>query len=245
MNKIPVSLQLYSVRDEMKADFARTIAEVAHIGYAGVELAGYGKFNVPALKAAIDASGLKVSGVHIDLSHLRVNLDAVIDDMLRYGTRHVVCPSWPADQFISAAACQRIGEQLAEIGSTLRSFGLQFSFHNHADTLKVIEGRTALDWMLSAAAPRDLTVEPDVYWLQMGGCPPAKFLREHGARCRLIHLKDEKELGLGPVDFPEIFVTVEAIGAAEWYVVEQEEYDYAPLESVRLCFEQLQRWGKA
>lgn len=244
MKPIPVSLQLYSLRDDMQTDFARTVAKVAQIGYAGVELAGYGRFDAKALKVAIGNAGLKVSGLHIGLGHLRADLNAVINDVLHYGAKHVICPSWPAAQFTSAAACQHIGEQLAEIGRTLRAFGLQLSFHNHADTMKLVEGRTAFDWMLSAAAPRDLMAEPDVYWLHVGGVSPARFLRDHGARCPLLHLKDEKELGLGPVDFPEIFSIVEAIGAAEWYVVEQEEYNHAPLESVRLCFEQLKKWGK-
>jgi hypothetical protein len=31
----------------------------------------------------------------------------------------------------------------------------------------------------------------------------------------------------------------------DWYVVEQEEYNHPPIESVRLDFEQLQRWGLA
>jgi sugar phosphate isomerase/epimerase len=58
-------------------------------------------------------------------------------------------------------------------------------------------------------------------------------------------LKDETELGLGPVDFNAVFSAVESIGAAEWYIVEQEKYNHTPLESVRRCFEQLKKWGKA
>ena len=43
---------------------------------------------------------------------------------------------------------------------------------------QVIDGRTVFDWILSAAAPRDLLAEPDVYWVEKGGYSPAKFLRE-------------------------------------------------------------------
>jgi hypothetical protein len=60
----------------------------------------------------------------------------------------------------------------------------------------------------------------------------------------LIHIKDEKELGLGPVNFEEVFAVAEEIGAVQWYVVEQEQYNHAPLHSIRLCFEQMKRWGK-
>jgi hypothetical protein len=47
------------------------------------------------------------------------------------------------------------------------------------------------------------------------------------------------------VDFPAVFAATESVGAAEWYVVEQEKYTKSPLESVRACFEQLRKWGKA
>ena len=41
---LPVALQLYSVRDELEADFEGTIAKVKEFGYDGVEFAGlYGK----------------------------------------------------------------------------------------------------------------------------------------------------------------------------------------------------------
>jgi sugar phosphate isomerase/epimerase len=244
MKKIPVALQLWSVRDDMRRDFAATVGEVARIGYRGVELAGYGNLDVKGVKAALDAAGLQVAGMHVGFATLRADLNTVINDALLLGSRHVTCPSWPAVQFVSAAACERIGEQLAEIGRTLRAVGLTFSFHNHAAELKVFEGRTVFDWMLGAAAPRDLKAEPDVYWLQAGGCVPEKFLRDHGARCPLVHLKDEKELGLGPVDFSHVFAAVDEIGAAEWLIVEQEAYNHAPLHSVRLCFQQLQTWGR-
>lgn len=245
MKTIPISLQTYSLRDDMKADFARTIAEIGKIGFAGVELATHRDFDQSALKAAIESAGMKVSGMHMSYAQLDADLNTAISDALFFGTRHIICSWWPWTQFLSAAACQKIGEKLAAIGAGMRDFGIRFSFHNHAREFQIVDGRPVFDWILSAAAPRDLAAQPDVYWIHQGGYSPAKFLREKGDRCPLIHLKDEKEIGLGPVNFAEIFTTVEQIGATEWYVVEQERYTHAPLESVRLSFEQLKRWGKA
>lgn len=244
MKKIPIALQLWSVRDDMRRDFAATVAALGEIGYHGVELAGYGNLDVKGSKAALDAANLKVAGMHVGFPALRSDLNTVINDALFLGSRHVTCPSWPAVQYLSAAACERIGEQLADIGRTLRAVGLTFSFHNHAAEAKIVEGRAVFDWMLGAAASRDLKAEPDVYWLHFGGYAPEKFLRHHGARCPLVHLKDEKELGLGPVDFAKVFSAIDEVGAAEWLIVEQEAYNHVPLESVRLCFEQLRIWGR-
>ena len=58
-------------------------------------------------------------------------------------------------------------------------------------------------------------------------------------------LKDAKELGSGPVDFTEVFAATDSVGAVEWFIVEQEEYSHAPIDSVRACFEQMRAWGRA
>jgi sugar phosphate isomerase/epimerase len=244
MKTIPVALQLYSVREDTKIDFARTVAEVAKIGYRGVELAGTGNLDVPSGKAALDGAGLEVAGMHVGIDALRREFNQVVGNALLFGTRHVVCSWLPPALYVSAAAAQKIGEEFNAIGAALRAFGLRLSFHNHAAEFALIEGRPVLSWMLGAAEPRNLGAELDVYWAHVGGYPPARFLRDQGERVRLVHLKDEKEIGLGPVNFAEVFTALESIRAAEWYVVEQEQYNHAPLESVRLCYEQLKAWGK-
>ena len=245
MKKVPVALQLWSVREDAKRDFAATAAEVAEIGYAGVELAGYGNLDAKGAKAALDAAGLKVAGMHVSYQAIRSDPGTVISDALLLGSRFVTCPSWPPGHFVSASACERIGEQLGEVGRTMRAFGLRFGFHNHAHEFKLFDKRPAFEWMLGAAEPRNLFGQLDVYWAHFAGYAPSRFMREQGARIPLIHIKDEKELGGGPVDFAAVFEAADSVGAAEWFIVEQEEYSHAPIKSVRLCFEQMKAWGRA
>jgi sugar phosphate isomerase/epimerase len=245
MPKIPISLQLYSIRDLTKADFAGAVAQVAAIGYSAVELAGFGNLDPRGAKAALDAAGLAVSGMHVGIKLLREQFDKVVEDAGSVGCRDVICPWWQPEEFSSRQAVETIGAELNAVGARLRAAGLRFSFHNHGSEFKLIEGRPAMEWLLAAAEPRNLLAEVDVYWVHFAGYPPGKFIREQGARARILHLKDEKELGLGPVDFSEVFAAAESIGAVEWYVVEQEAYNHAPIKSVALCFEQLKKWGKA
>ncbi|MDB6093670.1 MAG: xylose isomerase [Verrucomicrobia bacterium] len=243
--KIPIALQLWSVRNDTARDFAATVGDVARMGYAGVEIAGFGNTDAKGAKAALDAAGLKVAGIHAGITQLRADLNQCIDEALLLGTRHMTCPWWPPGHYHSGAACTRLGEELGALGATFRSHGIQFAFHNHASELAIVDGRRVLDWMLDAAAPRDLGCQADVYWIQVGGKNPADFIREQGRRIRTVHLKDEKEIGTGPVNFEEVFTAVETIGAVEWYIVEVEQYNHAPLESVRLSLEQLKKWKKA
>ncbi len=245
MKKIPTALQLWSVREDAKRDFAATVAAVAEIGYAGVELAGYGNLDAKGAKAAVDSAGLQVAGMHVSYATLRSDPGSVVSDALLLGTRNVTCSWWPPGHFVSALACERIGEQLGEVGESLRPFGIRFGFHNHASEFKIFDKRPAFEWILGAAEPRNLFAQLDVFWAHSAGYPPEKFIHEHGSRIPLLHLKDEKELGCGPVDYAKVFAATDSVGAAEWFIIEQEEYSHAPIKSVRLCLEQMKAWGRA
>jgi sugar phosphate isomerase/epimerase len=169
MSQPRISLQLWSVRDDMRRDFAATVVEVAKIGYTGVELAGYGNLDVHGVKAALASAKLVVSGMHVGRQRLQEDLAGAIADAKLLGARDVICPSWPKEEFTDRAACERIGEQLDHIGAMLRAHGVRFSFHNHAVEMAQHDGRTVFDWMLGAAQPRNLSAEPDVYWVHVGG----------------------------------------------------------------------------
>src|ERR1700739_3878291 len=60
-----VGVQLYTVRDEMKTDFAGTIAKVASIGYKEVEFAGYFNHSPSEVRAILDKNGLTAPSCHV------------------------------------------------------------------------------------------------------------------------------------------------------------------------------------
>lgn len=243
--KIPTALQLWSLRDDCARDFAGTVAAVAGMGYAGVELAGYGNLDAKSAKAAIEAAGLKVAGMHFPIQAFHDDVHRIIGDALLVGSPNVTCAWWPDTHFVSAGACEEIGRELNGVGSKMRAHGLRFSYHNHGGEMRRLGGRTALEWMMGASEPRNVAAEVDVYWADFGGVSPAALLRELGSRCTLVHLKDAKEIGRGKVDFPGVFSAMDSVGAAEWQIVEEDEYSRTPLESVRECIDTLRQWGRA
>jgi sugar phosphate isomerase/epimerase len=237
-----IALQLWSVRHDIQRDFAATVREVAALGYDGVELAGYGNLDVAGVKDSLASAGLRVAGMHVGAPRLRDEMDAVIGEALLLGVHHVICPWWPPERFVSPAACECISKEMAGWGATLRAYGLQLSYHNHDGELREVGGRRVIEWILGSAASRDLMMEPDVYWLHAGGVAPEKFLRDHGARCRLVHIKDKQNLGDGPVTFAPILAAIREIGAAEWLVIEQEKFIGDPMVAVGRDIVKLREW---
>lgn len=245
MKSLPLSLQLWSLRDDYKVNYAKTIQAVAQMGFQGVELPlDFGDVTEAAAQKLVAEAGLTVSGLHVGIDALRSNIPGLIASARLFDTRHVICPWMPPETYATRAQCEAFGEELNTIGKALHAAGIQFSFHNHGQEFQVVEGRYALEWVLDATEPRYVTVEPDVYWIAYAKACPVQFLRRAGARAKLIHLKDgadgrQTELGRGQVDFAGILQAVDEIGVAEWLILEQEEYNFAPLESIRLGLEKL------
>src|SRR5882724_140806 len=65
--KIPIGLQLYSVRVELPKDFTGVIEAIGKMGYVGVEFAGYHGWDKKPneLKKLLDDNGLKCCGTHV------------------------------------------------------------------------------------------------------------------------------------------------------------------------------------
>ena len=64
MARIPIALQLYSVRQDCAKDLPGTLAAVAKMGYDGVEFAGYHGRSAAELRKCAMTLGLKVAGTH-------------------------------------------------------------------------------------------------------------------------------------------------------------------------------------
>ena len=124
MPKIPIGLQLYTLRDIMKNDFAGTIRKVADIGYSAVELAGHGDLSVRELSALLEDNHLKVAGSHISLDLLESDLPKVIEENLKLGNAHIVVPYLAEERRKTADDYKVLAETLNNFGMTLQTSGM-------------------------------------------------------------------------------------------------------------------------
>ena len=70
MSRIPIALQLYSIREDCARDLPGALKAVAGMGYEGVEFAGYHDRAAGELRQMCDDLGLKIVGTHIGLDTL-------------------------------------------------------------------------------------------------------------------------------------------------------------------------------
>lgn len=252
--KLPVALQLYTVRDEAARDFAGTIKAVAEIGYAGVEVAGYGSLTAGEVKRILDDNGLFVAGIHTGLEAMENDLGSVIESAVTLGSEFVVCPYIADNRRATLDDYRQVGASLDRIGGELKSADLQLAYHNHAFEFDRFGGEAyAYDVLMEVTDPERVQIEMDTFWVQKGGEDPAAYLRKYASRVPLIHLKDMTaapendfaEVGEGIMDFDAIFDAALTAGG-RYYIVEQDRCkNHAPLESAAISLRNLQKMGMA
>ena len=251
--KKDIYLQLYSVRDDIKADYAGTIAKVAEIGYTGVEAAGYsdGQFYgmAPAdFKKSIEDAGMEVLSSHAGRSLAEPAADTNWEETWAWwdtaiqahkdaGMKYLVVAWIPTPKTL--ADLQAYCDYFNQIGEKCNAAGLRFGYHNHNFEFTEVEGEVMYDYMLKNTDADKVFFQMDVYWVGEGGKNPVDYFNNYPGRFELLHIKDELELGKsGKVDFESIYNNAEKSGA-KFMVVEVERYTGTPFEGVKESYDYL------
>lgn len=231
--RIPLAVQLYSVRADCRRDFDAALGEVAAMGFEGVEFAGYYTYadRAPELRARLDALGLKAAGTHIGLETLQGDaLKAAIDFHQAIGCRFLVVPGNPA--FVDPERSKALADTFNQLAETLKPLGMACGYHNHTNEFKKDGGETFWD-LFAARTSQDVILQQDCGWTSAAGLDPAAYVRKYPGRTRTTHFKpfapqgdpDRKPiLGQDAVDWAAVYAACASVGGTEWIVVEQEIY---------------------
>ena len=250
MARIPVGLQLYSVREDCKKDLPAVLAAVAKMGYDGVEFAGYHNLSAKELRKLLDGLKLKCCGTHIGIDTLTGDaLKATIAYNLELGNPYLIVP-WVEEKYRnSRAACENMARLFNGIAEKLAPHKLRTGYHNHDCDSKPIDGCVPLE-VFGASSNRDVILQVDTANMLHGGGDPVAYLKKFPGRAGTVHLKefskinDKALIGEGEVKWKEVFAACEGAGKTEWYIVEQESYATPPLECVAQCLKNLRKMGK-
>ncbi|NOZ21786.1 MAG: sugar phosphate isomerase/epimerase [Planctomycetes bacterium] len=253
MTQIPVGLQLHTVRQELMADMAGTLAKVAEMGYKGVELVPLKDGPPPAeIRSMIESKKLTLISSHVGFADLRDDFDNTIATHKELGHSDLVVGAVPADMRKSDDGWKEAVAQLDEMARKAKVAGFRVSMHNHAFELeKTVDGVEAHHYVFSQIPPDVLNAQLDTYFIQDVGKDPVEYIRKFAARVPLLHIKDKAKdsdpddqthIGNGVIDWDAVFAAAEESGV-EWYIVEQKRESIPGIESARLSAEYMKSRG--
>lgn len=250
IKKPQLSLQLWSIKDDISKDFEGSLRQVAAMGFRGVEFAGnFGPFanNPQALKNLLDELGLKAAGAHISFDKVNdKNFYATVAFYQTLGCKNLIIP-WD-DRISSKAGALQIASELNSLSARLQAFGMRTGYHNHHEEMVEVEGKTIWEWIADATT-NDVILQQDVGWTTYAGKDPIYFVKKYPSRTVLTHYKAKLPkgsngtpiIGKDLIHWPELYVANRDHGATEWLTVEQEEYPngMSPMESVKASLQGL------
>ena len=248
-----IGLQLYSLREDVSDLGIKKVLEiVAKMGYVNLETAGYsdGKiynFAPSEFKKMVDDLGMRVTSAHLgrDLTDNR-NEDMAwwnkaVEAHAAAGMKYMIMPSSPLyGDDATLDNVKKYGDYFNAIGLITAGASISFGYHNHAFEFEnKIDGIPVYDLLLENTSPKHVIFQNDVYWTQQGGYDPVEYLKKYPERIRVLHIKDEKGIGVsGTMDFEAIFEQAYKNNIKDWYV-EVERYDGTPQEDVQKSYDYL------
>jgi sugar phosphate isomerase/epimerase len=247
-----VSVQLWSVKNELENDFEGTLIKLAAMGFDGVEFAGdFGPYkgNAKGLKNFLDNLGLEVSAAH---ANFNVYEESVFEQTVAYykvlGADTLIIP-WDERAWDSNEVDNFI-KDLNRLHTKLDAEGFRFGFHNHDQEFNAHNGSTFWDH-IAKSTPDDFVLQMDVGWVTIAEKDPVEYINRYPSRTLTTHIKAKlpkdiqarmdtngkrQIVGDDVTDWDGVLKADIMVGGTKWFVIEQEEYPdgLTPLEAVEL-----------
>ncbi|MGI6494888.1 MAG: sugar phosphate isomerase/epimerase family protein [Kiritimatiellia bacterium] len=250
---LPLSVQLYSVRDYCEKDFIGTLKKIADIGFKGVEPAGFWNVRPSELKKIVEDLGMTICSSHSPWANPG-NLGEAMDIAATLGLDTVTCGYGP-EAFQDLDAIQKTAEQVRFMQELLARNGFTLFQHNHFWEFERIDGK--LKYEIYRELCPNVKFEMDCFWSTNKGQECAvEMLKTFLDSTILLHMKDGicrqqasnegmkhglidmkidlLPLGTGDLPIPELIAVASTQPAIRTVIV---ELDYCEIE----MFEALSR----
>ncbi len=237
-NPAKLSVQLYTVREQIKTDLPGTLKRVKEIGFEYVETA-FWPDGISVQKAAqyLKDAGLSVSSAHIELP-IGDKKQIFLDTAAAYHCNRMIWHGWPEDKrYSSVEGTMELISIYNESAKFAKDNGLQFGLHNHWWEYRNKVGGKFVYELLLEHLDKDIFFEIDTYWVKVAGQDPAAIVKKMGSRAQLLHIKDGPAIyrdtlaqdnpdpmtavGKGTQNFPAIVKAAD--GNTEWMVIEMDK----------------------
>ncbi|HEY5800913.1 MAG TPA: sugar phosphate isomerase/epimerase [Burkholderiaceae bacterium] len=245
-----IGVQLWSVKDDVKRDFAGTLEKLAKMGFEGVEFAGeFGPYGNDAggLRALLDKLKLQCAGAHVDFAALAPGRFAAATAYYRRAGCSKLIIAMDRRAFMPDGAALVAGE-LSALSKQLAPLGMQIGYHNHDAEMAGPVGATPWD-VIARGTPGPLQL--DIGWAVYAGKDPVALIGRYPGRTRTAHFKAKLAkntagtpvIGRDTTDWRAVYRAARDVGGAEWIVLEQEDYPdgLTPLAAVAASLQGLRR----
>ena len=234
--KIPVGIELYSVRDALMKDIPGTVTAVAKMGYQVVEFySPYMNWTMEQAKEVrklLDDLGIKCPSTHNGVNSISdKQIQQAIDLNQTIGSKAIIIASPPKVEGVDG--WKSFAAALTKATDRLRAAGMVTGFHNHQSEWRpVAEGSTerCMD-VLAANTPKEVVLQLDCGTCVEAGADPVAWIKAHPGRIKSLHLKDwgkgegrgyNVAFGEGDVQWKPLLDAAETVGGAEYHLIEQE-----------------------
>ncbi|ASP49349.1 sugar phosphate isomerase/epimerase family protein [Cognaticolwellia beringensis] len=247
-----VGVQLWSVKEELKADFKGTLTQLADMGFEGVELAGeFGPYKDDAkgLKAFLDSLGLEASSAHAPFAAFDdEHFDKSVAFYKTLKTETLIIP-WD-DRGWDSAKVDSLITDLNVLFTKLKAEGFHFGYHNHEQEFDDHKDATFWDH-IAKSTPKDFVLQMDVGWVTLAEKDPVEYINRYPNRTLTTHIKAKlprdvaakmatngkrQIVGDDVTNWDAVIKADIMVGGTKWFVIEQEEYPdgLTPLQAVKL-----------
>ncbi|MCA0253272.1 MAG: sugar phosphate isomerase/epimerase [Actinobacteria bacterium] len=194
-----LSVQLYTVRDQLADDLDGTLERLAALGFAQVE--AFDLVNsAPALAGALRRHGLRAPTAHAMFLGDAIAagadevptamLDAVFDAAAELGVGTVFEPFVGPEHWGSADQVRRTADLLNRASAAAAARGIALGYHNHSmEFHHSFDGVSAYELFAAELDPA-VVLELDAYWAQVGRQDVPALAARLGSRIAALHVKD-------------------------------------------------------
>jgi sugar phosphate isomerase/epimerase len=196
--KIPVGLELYTVRDALAKDLMGTVRKVAEMGYEVVEFyAPYFEWK-PAraqeVRSLMDGLGIRCNSTHNDdETFTPEGLKKAVELNHILGSKYVVMAG--GEDPLSLDGWKGVAAKLTRASETLAASQMQAGYHNHGLDFRAIGGKRPIE-VLAAHTPKEVMLQLDTGHCLEGGGDSVAWIKANPGRIRSLRCKDFK-LGKG------------------------------------------------
>jgi sugar phosphate isomerase/epimerase len=196
IQRLPVGLALFSVKEELAQDYTATLRWVRNLGYQTVQFSGDDK---TPMFGDLEPSQLKELLVELDLVPVTASVPLPdLEDKFEYWINtakilsmpHLTLPVLPKELRQDRESFRSAARRLTELGYRYHDRGVQLAFHNHGFELEDLGGTTGMEILLEESDPEALSLLVDLGYVQLSGIDPVSFLRTHPERVCSVHLRD-------------------------------------------------------